>query len=84
MTSLRGQTTRPFAVNYVLTFEPRSLPAAVDAGAPAVQFSWGIPNKDAVAAIRPWAEERWGPLDRENTVSYETSWRAYDVPRGVA
>jgi len=50
-------------------------------------WTWGIDEatrRDAVAAIRPWAEERWGPLDRENTVSYETSWRAYDVPRGVA
>jgi nitronate monooxygenase len=50
--NLRGQTTRPFVANYVLTFEPRSLPAAVDAGVPVVQFSWGIPTSESVGAIR--------------------------------
>jgi nitronate monooxygenase len=50
--NLRGQTTRPFLANYVLTFEPRSLGAALDAGLPAVQFSWGIPTNESVAAIR--------------------------------
>jgi nitronate monooxygenase len=50
--SLRKATSRPFVVNYVLTFEPRSLPAALDAGAPIVQFSWGVPGKESVAAIR--------------------------------
>ena len=50
--ALRKQTARPFVVNYVLTFEPRSLPAALHAGAPIVQFSWGIPSREAVAAIR--------------------------------
>jgi nitronate monooxygenase len=32
--------------------EPASLRAALDAGAPIVQFSWGMPSKEAVAAIR--------------------------------
>jgi nitronate monooxygenase len=49
--SLRGQTTRPFVANYVLTFEPRSLGAALDAGVPVVQFSWGIPARESVRAI---------------------------------
>ena len=52
VSNLRKQTKRPFVVNYVLSFEPRSLPAALDAGAPIVQFSWGVPNNESVAAIR--------------------------------
>ena len=50
--NLMKQTTRPFVVNYVLTFEPRSLPAALDAGARVVQFSWGIPGQMSVASVR--------------------------------
>jgi nitronate monooxygenase len=45
-------TNAPFAVNYILGFEPRSLAAALDAGAPVVQFSWGIPETQMVALIR--------------------------------
>lgn len=52
VTRLRGLTKQPFIVNYVLTFEPQSLPAAVDAGAPVVQFSWGVPAKATVSAIQ--------------------------------
>jgi SAM-dependent methyltransferase len=47
-------------------------------------YSWTWPidegsRREAVAAIRPWAEHRWGPLDREIAVVYETYWRVYDV-----
>lgn len=52
VTQLRSQTKQPFIVNYLLSFEPRSLPAALDAGAPVVQFSWGLPTKEAVTAVR--------------------------------
>ncbi len=52
VSNLRKQTKRPFVVNYVLSFDPRSLPTALDAGAPIVQFSWGIPSKESVVAIR--------------------------------
>ena len=52
VTNLKSQTKRPFVVNYVLSFEPRSLQSALDAGAPIVQFSWGIPGKELVTAIR--------------------------------
>ena len=45
-------TKRPFAVNYVLHFEPASLRAVLEAGAPIIQFSWGMPGKDLVATIR--------------------------------
>jgi len=45
-----------FFVNYILAFPfaegEASLQAALDAGAPAVQFSWGLPPKEAISAIR--------------------------------
>jgi nitronate monooxygenase len=50
--TLRAATTQPFAVNYVLAFEPRSLPAALDAGAPIVHFSWGLPSPTLAATVR--------------------------------
>jgi nitronate monooxygenase len=50
--TMRQTTAHLFAVNYVLSFEPRSLPAALDAGAPVVHFSWGIPSAAAAAMVR--------------------------------
>jgi nitronate monooxygenase len=50
--SVRRQTTRPFLVNYILTFDPQSAVAALDAGAPVVQFSWGLPTKGLITAVR--------------------------------
>jgi len=47
----KSGTDRPFAVNYVLAFDPATLPAALDAGAPIIQFAWGIPPPETVAAI---------------------------------
>lgn len=41
---VRAATDRPFLVNFVLAFEPVSLPAALEAGAPVVTFSWGDPQ----------------------------------------
>ena len=49
---MRTLTKKPFIVNYVLTFEPESLPAALEAGAPIVQFSWGVPTPAMTADIR--------------------------------
>jgi nitronate monooxygenase len=49
---VKAATDRPFAVNYLLRSEPATLQLALDAGAPVVQFSWGLPSKEAVAAIR--------------------------------
>ena len=54
-----SSTRRPFVVNYILAFEPKSLDAALHAGAPIVQFSWGIPDKHMVAAVRS-AHARFG------------------------
>jgi nitronate monooxygenase len=48
----KSGTNRPFAVNYLLAFDLLTLPVALDAGAPIIQFAWGIPTGEAVAAIR--------------------------------
>ena len=56
----RSGTNRPFAVNYLLgplpaqldAFLERIVAVALDAGAPIIQFAWGIPPRDTVAAIR--------------------------------
>jgi len=50
---IRAATKRLFAVNYLLAYgEPKSLPVALDAGAPVVQFAWGIPTAEHIAAVR--------------------------------
>jgi len=60
---VRGATKGSFAVNTILALQSGDglawLNAILDAGAPAVQFSWGMPSRDAVAAIRA-AGARWG------------------------
>ena len=48
----KSGTNRPFAVNYLLAVDPTTLPVALDAGAPIIQFAWGIPTRETVAAIR--------------------------------
>jgi nitronate monooxygenase len=48
----KSGTSRPYAVNYLLAFDPVTLPAALDAGAPIIQLAWGIPSAETVAAIR--------------------------------
>jgi nitronate monooxygenase len=48
----KSATSRPFAVNYLLAFPPITLPVALDAGAPIIQFAWGIPTRETIAAIR--------------------------------
>jgi nitronate monooxygenase len=47
VSEVRALTDRPFQVNFVLSFEARSLPAALEAGAPVVTFSWGLPVQQA-------------------------------------
>ena len=37
-----SKTKNPFFVNFVLSFAPNALDAVIEAGAPAVTFSWGI------------------------------------------
>jgi nitronate monooxygenase len=52
VTQVRSATSRPFAVNFLLAFDPVTLPIALDAGAPIIQFAWGIPSADVVATVR--------------------------------
>ncbi len=56
VSKVRSATKSAFFVNYILTLsggkEPKSLRAALEAGAPVVQFSWGFPAKETVSAIR--------------------------------
>jgi nitronate monooxygenase len=50
---VRSATSKPFFVNYALAArEPKSLQVVLDAGAPVVQFSWGMPDATLVAAVR--------------------------------
>ena len=49
---VRESTAGTFFVNYVLRSEPRSLAQALDAGAPGVQFSWGMPTVEHVRRVR--------------------------------
>ena len=49
---VREAISVPFVVNYILAAKFDSLPAALEAGAPIVQFSWGIPSPDMVSLIR--------------------------------
>jgi nitronate monooxygenase len=49
---VRARTKRPFAAGYVLAFPPNTLAAALEEGAPVVQFSWGIPSSEHVKLVR--------------------------------
>jgi nitronate monooxygenase len=49
---VRAATDAPFCVNYVLSFPPNTLITALEAGAPVVAFSWGIPSADQVSLVR--------------------------------
>ena len=49
---VKAATKQPFALNYLRSLEPVTIPAALDAGAPIIQFAWGIPPADTAAAIR--------------------------------
>jgi nitronate monooxygenase len=44
VTQAKGLTDKPFFVNFALAFEPKGLPAVLDAGAPIIAFSWGDPS----------------------------------------
>lgn len=52
VSKVRSATKGNFFVNFVLQFEPTALHAVLDAGAPIIQFSWGVPTKAMVAAVR--------------------------------
>jgi len=52
ISKVKEKTSKNFFVNFVLNFEPKSLAAAIEAGVPAVQFSWGMPNDAQLNLIR--------------------------------
>jgi len=52
---LKRMTDGLFAVNFVLSFEPQSLKAVLDAGAPVVTFSWGMDVENIEFAKRSGA-----------------------------
>ena len=52
VSKVRSGTKGPFLVNFLLQFEPVALQSALDAGAPIVQFSWGVPTKEMISAVR--------------------------------
>jgi SAM-dependent methyltransferase len=45
-------------------------------------WTWHVPKDTRVKAVRelrPWAEERFGPLERIERYEVDTVWRAYDL-----
>src|SRR5215469_2521480 len=62
VSKVRTATKGSFFVNFILALAPSPgrtsaydvtlLQAALDAGAPVVQFSWGMPTREAISAIR--------------------------------
>ena len=50
-------------------------------------WTWPVPEEErrrALEELGPWAEERFGPLDRPYRYDTEIVWRAYDLPRSSA
>lgn len=46
---------------------------------------WPLPDDErlrALAVVRPWAEERYGPLERPRRTEADIRWRAYDRAEG--
>ena len=46
-------------------------------------WTWNAPDdarREAVREMRPWVEERYGPLDSIHRTELRTVWRAYDLP----
>jgi nitronate monooxygenase len=52
VSKVRAATKGPFVVNFILARETTWLKDALDAGAPIVQFSWGMPTKEMLSAVR--------------------------------
>jgi len=46
-------------------------------------WTWSLDERarrEAVELVRPWVQERWGPLDQDLPVEYSYHWRSYEVP----
>jgi nitronate monooxygenase len=52
ITDVQSRTKDSFFANFVLSFEPVALPAALDSGTGIIQFSWGMPSSAMIDAIR--------------------------------
>ena len=52
ISKVTSATKGNFFVNFVLQFGAKELQATLDAGAPIIEFSWGVPTKAMVAAVR--------------------------------
>ncbi len=52
ITRIKAGTKQPFAVGFILVFGDKTLPAALEAGAPVIQFSWGTPTPQQVSLVR--------------------------------
>lgn len=50
--AVKGKTNNPFFVNFALNFEPIALKTSVLQGVHAIQFSWGMPDKEMVDLIK--------------------------------
>lgn len=59
VTRMNTETKGNYYANFVLHFPPASLDAALAAGCPIVQFSWGLPTEEMVSKIRK-ADARFG------------------------
>lgn len=51
VSTVKAATKGGFFVNYVLSFPPKTLDKALEAGVSAVQFSWGMPSKELVSKV---------------------------------
>jgi nitronate monooxygenase len=51
VTKVKAGTKRSFYINYILNFELVSLDKALEAGAQAVEFSWGVPDEKMISKI---------------------------------
>lgn len=45
ISKIRQRSSRNFFANFVLSFEPAALTAALEAGTPVITFSWGLPGE---------------------------------------
>ena len=46
-------------------------------------WTWSLDDETrrrAAAAVRPWVETRFGPLDQPRDVEWAIRWRAYHLP----
>jgi len=50
--AIREKTEKSFFANFVLNFYPAALHAALESGTRIIQFSWGMPDRKMVDAIR--------------------------------